>query len=198
MTPSFHSRWLHQAKTDPSITAEQIRDWGNLLETHLQASVTRFDYAKLFGNLLTEWLQSGDSQATGPVISDDSNDVEGGAPAAADKPARTEKLEQKDKIKELIFTEKPMDTSAIEEYLEELFNTPDAEAALAEVRKQTESVGDSIRHATVSLRDLKTWLIHSLLNRGSFANTFSTSTPVSDKAPQTSFPRRSQRRSKGS
>ena len=53
---------------------------------------------------MTEWLQSGDSQATGPGISDDSGDVEGSEPVATGKPARAEKLEQKDKIQELIDT----------------------------------------------------------------------------------------------
>ena len=168
MTTFFSfTRWLHQAKTDPSITTQQIQDWGNLLETHLRASVTRFDYAKLFGNLLTEWLQSGDSQATGPVISDDSSDVGGGEPVTTDKPVRAEKLEQKDRIQELIFAEKSMDTEAIEKYLEELFSSPDAKAALAEVREQLEGTGDVIRKATVTTRDLKNWLISSLLNRGS-------------------------------
>jgi len=166
-------RWLHQAKTDPSITTQQIQDWGNLLETHLRASVTRFDYAKLFGNLLTEWLQSGDSQATGPVASDDSGDVEGSEPVATDKPVRTEKLEQKDRIQELIFTEKSTDTKAIEEYLEGLFSTPDAKAALTGVRKQLENLGNSVRQSTVSPRDLKTWLISSLLNRGWLYTDFS-------------------------
>lgn len=164
---SFHSRWLHQAKTDPSITTQQIQAWGNRLETHLRTSVTRFDYAKLFGNLLTEWLQSGDSQAAGPVVPEDSDDAEGSESVVADKPARAEKSEQKDKIQELIFTEKPMDTKAIEGYLEELFSAPDAKAALKEVRKQLEDVGTSLRRATVSPRDLKSWLITSLLNRGS-------------------------------
>jgi hypothetical protein len=135
------------------------------LETQLRASVTRFDYAKLFGNLLTEWLQSGDSQATGPAIPDDSDDVDGSEPV---KPARAEKLEQKDKIQELIFTAKPMNTKAIKEYLEELFSTPDANAVLKDVRKRLEDLGDNLQRATVSPQDLKTWLISSLLNRGSW------------------------------
>ena len=161
------SSWLHQAKTDPSITTQQIQDWGNILETHLRASVTRFDYAKLFGNLLTEWLQSGDSQATGQTIAEDSDDIEDSEPVVTDKPARVEKLEQKDKIQELIFAEKSMDTKAIEEYLEELFSNPDAKAALKAVRKNLENLGDTMRRATVTPRDLKSWVISSLLNRGS-------------------------------
>ena len=109
---------------------------------------------------MTEWLQSGDSQATGP------DDVDGDSPVDTDKPVRAEKLEQKDKIQELIFAEKPIDTKAIEKYLEELFSSPDAKAALKEVRKCLEDLGDTMRRATVSPRDLKNWLISSLLNRG--------------------------------
>ena len=115
---------------------------------------------------MTEWLQSGDSQATGPAISEDSDDVEASGPAGTDKPARAEKLEQKDKIQELIFAEKPMNTKAIEEYLEELFSGPDANAVLKEVRESLKNVGDTLRRATVYPRDLKRWLISSLLNRG--------------------------------
>ena len=115
---------------------------------------------------MTEWLQSGDSQATGQTTSEDSDDIEDSEPVATGKPARAEKLEQKDKIQELIFAEKPMDTKAIEEYLEELFGSPDAKAALKAVRKHLEDVGDTMRRATVTPQDLKGWVISSLLNRG--------------------------------
>lgn len=116
---------------------------------------------------MTEWLQSGDSQATGQTIAEDSDDIEDSEPVVTDKPARVEKLEQKDKIQELIFAEKSMDTKAIEEYLEELFGDPDAKAALKAVRKNLEDLGDTMRRATVTPRDLKSWVISSLLNRGS-------------------------------
>lgn len=116
---------------------------------------------------MTEWLQSGDSQAAGPMASEDSDEAEGAEPVVVDKPVRAEKLEQKDRIQELIFVEKPMNTKAIEGYLQELFSTPDAKAALKDVRKQLEDVGTALRRATVSPRDLKSWLINSLLNRGS-------------------------------
>lgn len=101
------------------------------------------------------------------MVSEDSDDAEGSDSAAVvDKPVRAEKLEQKDRIQELIFAEKPMDTKAIEGYLEELFSTPDAKAALKGVRKQLGDIGTNLRRATVSPRDLKGWLIGSLLNRG--------------------------------
>lgn len=101
------------------------------------------------------------------MISEDSDDAEGNEPVVVEKPMRAEKLEQKDRIQELIFAEKPMNTKAIEGYLEELFSAPDAKAALKEVRKQLGDLGTSLRRAKVSTLDLKTWLISSLLNRGS-------------------------------
>ena len=101
------------------------------------------------------------------MVSEDSDDAEGNESAVADKPARAEKSEQKDRIQELIFAEKRMDTEALVEYLEELFGTPDAKAALNEVRKQLGFVGTNLRRDAISPRDLKTWLINSLLNRGS-------------------------------
>ena len=115
---------------------------------------------------MTEWLQSGDSQATAPMPSGDSGDVEDSGIVATDKPVRAEKLEQKDRIQELIFAEKPMDTMAIEEYLEELFSAPDAKAALEKVREKLERTGEAIRKPTVTPWELKKWLIGSLLNRG--------------------------------
>lgn len=102
------------------------------------------------------------------MVSEDPDDAEGNESVVPEKPARAEKLEQKDKIQELIFTEKPMDTKAIEAYLEDLFSAPDAKAALKEVRKKLGDVGKNLRLAAVGPRDLKSWLINSLLNRGSF------------------------------
>ena len=110
------------------------------------------------------------------MISEESDDADGSEPVSADKPARAEKLEQKDKIQELIFTEKPIDTKAIEEYLEELFSAPDAKAALKDLRQKLEDLGKTLRSATVSSHDLKSWLISSLLNRGTLRTFFFGST----------------------
>jgi hypothetical protein len=67
---TFGYSWLHQAKNDPSLSSAQVDAWCASLETQLRQATTRYDFAKLFGDLLDEWLKSGDSLATAPVSED--------------------------------------------------------------------------------------------------------------------------------
>jgi hypothetical protein len=55
--------WLYQARHDGSISREQVNSWATMLDTELRQAMTRYDYAKLFGDLLNEWISSGDSLA---------------------------------------------------------------------------------------------------------------------------------------
>ena len=59
--------WLYQARQDSSISSEQVNAWANTLETELRQAVTRYDYSKHFGDLLDEWISSGDSPALPPA-----------------------------------------------------------------------------------------------------------------------------------
>lgn len=59
--------WLYQARHDASISSDQINSWATTLTTELRQAVTRYDYAKLFGDLLNEWISSGDSLALPPA-----------------------------------------------------------------------------------------------------------------------------------
>lgn len=113
--------------------------------------MTRYDYAKLFGDLLGEWLQSGDSLA-----------VADGAPSS--EPMRQEKAEQQDRIQELIFTPKHVDTRAIEEYLDELFSSPDASAVLENLRRTLKTHGETLLRQSVDVDEMEK-LIKSLLAR---------------------------------
>jgi len=77
--------WLYQARHDSSISSEQVNAWANTLETELRQAVTRYDYAKLFGDLLDEWISSGDSLALPPAhvagADGDEDDSQSGTPA---------------------------------------------------------------------------------------------------------------------
>ena len=78
------SSWLYQARHDGSISSEQVNSWATTLETELHQAVTRFDYAKLFGDLLNEWISSGDSLALPPAhdtaADGDEGESQSGAP----------------------------------------------------------------------------------------------------------------------
>jgi hypothetical protein len=79
--------WLYQARHDSSISKEQVNSWATTLETELHQAVTRFDYAKLFGDLLDEWISSGDSLALPPAhdTSADGNEDESQSGAPVEK-----------------------------------------------------------------------------------------------------------------
>jgi hypothetical protein len=75
--------WLHQAKNDPSLSSTQVDAWSTSLETQLHQAATRYDFAKLFGDLLDEWLKSGDSLNTASLSEDTvMTDVEADVKAA--------------------------------------------------------------------------------------------------------------------
>ncbi|KAF9033484.1 hypothetical protein BDZ89DRAFT_551796 [Hymenopellis radicata] len=125
-----HGLWLHQAQNDPSITSLQVEIWANKLEKELKQAVTRYDYVKLFGDLLGEWLKSGDSLAVSQEPSEASSTEE----SAHVKGMRKERSAQQDRIQELIFDPKHMDVIAIEDYLEDVFSEPDAHIELTKLR----------------------------------------------------------------
>ncbi|KAF9451302.1 hypothetical protein P691DRAFT_787487 [Macrolepiota fuliginosa MF-IS2] len=53
--------WLSMCDKDPSLTRDKVHHWIELLERHLHRNTLRFNCAKLFGELLNEWIGSGDS-----------------------------------------------------------------------------------------------------------------------------------------
>lgn len=54
-------RFLGQAKCDPSISAKMLDSWQQSLLCHLNMQSLKFQYASLYGQLVTEWL-SGDKE----------------------------------------------------------------------------------------------------------------------------------------
>ncbi|KAF9022947.1 hypothetical protein BDZ89DRAFT_1018497 [Hymenopellis radicata] len=155
-----YKQWLHQAQNDPSITPSQVEIWANKLEKELKQAVTRYDYAKLFGDLLGEWLKSGDSLAVSQEPSEASSTEE----SAHVKGMRKERSVQQDRIQELIFEAKHMDVIAIEEYLEDLFSEPDALIELTKLRTRLDRFGTGLLRQQVYTHEMDA-LIKSLLSR---------------------------------
>ncbi|KIY70981.1 hypothetical protein CYLTODRAFT_346790 [Cylindrobasidium torrendii FP15055 ss-10] len=148
-----YKQWLFQARNDPSISSVQVEAWCVELEKSLNQAVRRYDYAKLFGDLLTEWLKSGDSLTVGGS----------GAGTDAKKELDATALQQ-DRIQELIFKPKETDAAAITAYLDDLFSSPDASTELAKLRQRIEDASRTLlreRLTTTSTRNL----IQSLLAR---------------------------------
>ncbi|TDL26815.1 reverse transcriptase-like protein [Rickenella mellea] len=154
-------QFVNQAKNDPSIPHSLLNGWVNKLESQIHHETLRYDYAKLFGNLVTEWITSEDRGLGGalhPV-----NASEGrGSPDAFEKVNRTETMEQKEKLESLIFESKEIDVPALEEYLKDLFSSKDAEDELKKMRKRIKKFSEDLREKKITTDDMK-WIIKSLL-----------------------------------
>lgn len=155
--------WLPQAKKDPSFNADILRSWVNTLETHIRHSSMRFDCAKLFGNLFNEWLASGDSSTT--VAEPTTSDAASTTSSEFVDVGRKEMHDQQDRLMSIIFDEKPIDTTALLSYMEELFSGEDASKALATLRKGLNTFGSQLRTQTITESDVKN-AIRGLLASG--------------------------------
>ena len=105
--------WLLQAKKDASFSPDVLRGWTETFQTHIKHSRTRFECAKLFGNLFNEWLSSGASVTAGAKL----NDAEVEVPHTDAEPfieiGRKELHNQKERLDSIIFTPPIVDCTAL-------------------------------------------------------------------------------------
>lgn len=162
--------WLQQAKKDPSFSREIAQGWAETLEAHINHAKTRFDCAKLFGNLFNEWLASGDSSALTYQLevegaSDGGDDLTETSSASFVEVGRKEMYEQKEKLQSIIFDEYPVDVAKINKYLEGLFEPEEAKNALEKLRKDLQDYGYSLQRTTITRHDVE-HVISGLLASG--------------------------------
>lgn len=111
-------RFLDQAKCDPSVSAKMLTAWEQSLLRHLTMESLKFEYASLYGQLVTEWL-SGDKEEE-PTSGDD---VEMGE--AFEDVGNAKKLESRIKWEGMVFEPANVDEDELEGYLEDLFGVGD-------------------------------------------------------------------------
>ncbi|EKG12094.1 Reverse transcriptase [Macrophomina phaseolina MS6] len=119
-------RFLEQARHDPSVSATLLQDWRAWLEQSLDMHTDKYNYADLFGRLVTEWIEN---------PSDAMDELNAHSAAAAtthsrppsdeaesfDMIGREEMHEQRKMLEKFIFNEPTIDTAAIKKYLDDLF-----------------------------------------------------------------------------
>ena len=59
--------FLEQARFDPSVSPKILEDWEKTLLQYLSVQATKFQYADLYGKLVTEWLSSDKPSDDGDV-----------------------------------------------------------------------------------------------------------------------------------
>ncbi|KAF2731331.1 hypothetical protein EJ04DRAFT_514681 [Polyplosphaeria fusca] len=113
-------RFVHQSKHDPSVSPALFRDWHSKLEHELDAVSAKYEYAALFGKLVIEWIKY-PNPGTGnlPVASDSDSETSD----SFDQVGRKEMHEQREEWESCTFTERKVDQSKIEDYLNDIFGT---------------------------------------------------------------------------
>ena len=127
-------RFLDQSRNDPSVSASLLHDWEDKLKRSLDVKTRQYDHAKLFGRLVTEWLEnpneaSIDRNATSKTTpSHDpetmSVDSASGSESSFEQVGRAEMHEQRKEWESIVF--KPQsrsDSGTITEYLTKLFGS---------------------------------------------------------------------------
>lgn len=107
-------RFLAQARQDPSVSAKTLSDWEKDLLRHLEVQSLKFQYASLYGQLVTEWL-SGDQK----VGADKSEDTEMGD--AFEDVGSSAKLKSKQEWENKAFEPAHVDIELLNGYLETVF-----------------------------------------------------------------------------
>ena len=69
-------RFLEQARYDPSISSKLLQDWEHTLIEQLDVQALKYQYATLYGELVTQWLSSEHAMSTADDASEKSDDFE--------------------------------------------------------------------------------------------------------------------------
>ncbi|CAM6113699.1 unnamed protein product [Calypogeia fissa] len=155
VNPSLSStnirRFLEQAKCDPSVSLKLQKEWEVKLRKSIDVLSLRFEYASLYGRLVTEWLSN----------SDEKNDSE---MSSFEEVGRKEMHEQRATWEAYVFTPLETDTEAITSYLQGLFtSTKERAKALQDIRRSVtffeKTLSTDIAFDELSLK----WCIDGLL-----------------------------------
>lgn len=162
-------KFLQQAEHDPSIGGTSLSEWENKLTQSLETEKVKFEYAELFGRLLTEWVGSAsvgslEREPKKRKLQADEGDAEKmdiespGSPLEGfEKVGRKEMHEQRSAFESYVFTAHETDTIAIEAYLDDLFSfSKDSKTQLASMRKSLGEFSETLFHRTTfNVEDLK-------------------------------------------
>ncbi|KAG0605524.1 hypothetical protein M758_9G065900 [Ceratodon purpureus] len=162
-------KFLVQAEHDPCIGEATLREWETDFTKALDTEKAKYEYAELFGRLLSEWIAS---TASIPEKPSDKQKLTGNKEAFSasemsddtfEKVGRKEMHEQRAKFESLVFTAEETDTVAILADLDDLFSSKAAKESLALMRDEIGLFGNNFfRDRRLYVRNLKS-VISSLV-----------------------------------
>ncbi|TVY42738.1 histone H3 [Lachnellula occidentalis] len=154
-------RFLEQARYDPSISPKLLGDWEQSLTKRLDVQSSKYQYAALYGQLVTEWLSAEKQESTAETSSDDAMEGFEEVNTAARDASRAE-------WEQLVFEPYVTDEAAISEYLRHLFGkdgkNKQAAKALEALRMEVEAFEIQLSSSGQFNESVLRWTIQGLLN----------------------------------
>lgn len=152
------SRFLDQAKFDPSISPRILEKWNTSLLGYLDVQSLRYQYADLYGKLTMEWLASSIPQAKQPQPHDTdmTEDFE--------KVSTKARLEAKQNWEKHVFEAASVDTLAIRQFLDQLFEKKAERKALDAIRQSVTNVESMLTTPQQFTSYTLKWTIKGLLS----------------------------------
>lgn len=152
-------RFLEQARYDPSISVKMLGDWESSLKKKLDIQSLRYQYADLYGKLVTEWLSAEQTLTSATTGTDALED------------AKTEARDtSRAQWEGMVFETFETDTPAIAEFLGNLFGNSgvnkDASRGLAQIRGQVEAFELQLASPGQFNVQVLRWVINGLLSSG--------------------------------
>ncbi|KAL5330177.1 hypothetical protein ACEPPN_003702 [Leptodophora sp. 'Broadleaf-Isolate-01'] len=152
-------RFLDQAKYDPSISPKLLQDWEDSLLKRLNVQSLKYQYATLYGELVTEWLGAEKASSLPDNISETSDGFEKVKPAERD--------ESRIAWEKLVFEPFETDQMAVSEYLRALFGeTSDNKQgfkALQKLHKEVEAFEATLSSPNQFDETVLRWTINGLI-----------------------------------
>jgi len=143
-------RFIEQARFDPSVSSKVVTDWEKTLLQYLSVQSMKFQYADLYGKLVTEWLSSDKIAA---------EDVDVEMTESFEEIPGAKKLASRVEWEKDVFQAADVDGNALNSYLEELFtaNNKTGTAAIRNLRKKVEEfekdLNNSVQFSQYTLRE---------------------------------------------
>lgn len=155
-------RFLEQARYDPSVSSKLLQDWERSLMQELDIQSLKYQYAHLYGELVTEWLSK--EQAAAPPVDTEMTD----GFEEISKKENVERDESRAAWENLVFQSFETDKAAIKTYLHTLFGkngtNKQAIKALTALRKSVETFESSLASTNqFNVHSLR-WAINGLLS----------------------------------
>ncbi|EUC47463.1 hypothetical protein COCMIDRAFT_90146 [Bipolaris oryzae ATCC 44560] len=156
-------RFIEQARFDPSVSSKVVLDWEKKLLEYLSIQSTKFQYANLYGKLVTEWLSSEKS-------TNNDGDIE--MAESFEEVPGAKKLATCAEWERDVFQEAEVDENALQLYLEDLFvkDKKESISAIDELRKKVQEFEKNLtRSNPFDLFSLR-WTIQGLQNSDLLSN----------------------------